>query len=86
MRVENNYIFRYLYILYYIKDGCNLTILSIRTGLSYSLLTEILREFENLGLISISKVGRVKVITLTDKGNDVLQLYNKIYIMLFGNQ
>ncbi len=49
---------------------------------TYSHVVKILQAFEKEGLISFDKQGRLKLLTLTKRGNDVADYIDKLRMML----
>ena len=48
---------------------------------TYSHVVKILQEMENNGLIKFERQGRLKLLTLTKKGQDVAEYMNKIRVL-----
>jgi DNA-binding MarR family transcriptional regulator len=45
---------------------------------TYSHVVKILQEMEKAGIVQFNKQGRLKLLTLTKKGNEIADLINKI--------
>ena len=45
---------------------------------TYSHVVKILQEMQNSGIVNFDKQGRLKLLTLTKKGNEVAELITKI--------
>lgn len=49
---------------------------------TYSHVVKILQEMEKAGLVNFEKIGRLKLLTLTKKGNDVAEKIDSIRLAL----
>lgn len=58
-----------LWMFMLIQDGMTLTELKKESGMHYTYLHEIVKDLEERNFIRSEKIGRNKVLTLTDKGN-----------------
>lgn len=56
--------------------------ISKKIDCTYSHIVKILKEFEKEGLITFNKKGRLKIINLTKKGEDVSRSINAIHKIL----
>jgi predicted transcriptional regulator len=55
------------------------TILSKEVDLTYSHTVKLLDLFKNFGLVDFEKKGRIKVVKLTDVGEDVAKIFDTIF-------
>ncbi|MCB9362015.1 hypothetical protein H6504_01140 [Candidatus Woesearchaeota archaeon] len=49
---------------------------------TYSHVVKILQEMQNAGIINFDKQGRLKLLTLTKKGNEIAELITKVRNLL----
>jgi DNA-binding MarR family transcriptional regulator len=68
----------FIFILFNLKDGDNVTTLSKKIKYTYTQISKSLKYLIKLKLISVEKIGRIKQIILTNKGRKL-----KIVIGLF---
>ncbi|MFO7711456.1 MAG: hypothetical protein R6V53_06830 [Candidatus Woesearchaeota archaeon] len=45
---------------------------------TYSHVVKILQEMQEAGIVNFDKQGRLKLLTLTKKGNEIAELINKV--------
>lgn len=64
-------------ILDAIDDDTNLSVLKIKTGLTYSLISEFISNMAMKGIVSKQRFGRVCRVSLTQEGKDVLNVLKK---------
>ena len=55
------------------------TILSKEVDLTYSHTVKLLDLFKNFGLVDFEKKGRIKVVKLTDVGEDIAKIFDTIF-------
>jgi predicted transcriptional regulator len=55
------------------------TILSKEVDLTYSHTVKLLDQFKNFGLVDFEKKGRIKVVKLTDVGEDIAKVFDTIF-------
>jgi len=55
------------------------TILSKEVDLTYSHTVKLLDQFRNFGLVDFEKKGRIKVVKLTELGDDVAKAFEVAY-------
>jgi len=55
------------------------TILSKEVDLTYSHTVKLLDQFRNFGLVEFEKKGRIKVVKLTELGDDVAKAFEVAY-------
>jgi predicted transcriptional regulator len=58
------------------------TILSKEVDLTYSHTVKLLDQFKNFGLVEFEKKGRIKVVKLTDTGEDIAKVFDTIFAKL----
>lgn len=64
------------------KSGVYASSLAKSIDCTYSHVVKILQEMEKAGLVNFEKQGRLKLLALTKKGNDVAEHLDNIRIML----
>lgn len=64
------------------KGGIYASSLAKTINCTYSHVVKILQEMERAGLVNFEKQGRLKLLTLTKKGNDVADHLDSIRILL----
>ena len=52
------------------------TILSKEVDLTYSHTVKLLDQFKNFDLVEFEKKGRIKIVKLTDTGNDIAKIFD----------
>ena len=60
------------------KDGTYASSLAKKIDCTYSHVVKILQEMERAGLVNFNKQGRLKVLTLTKKGEKVAEYIDNI--------
>jgi predicted transcriptional regulator len=55
------------------------TILSKEVDLTYSHTVKLLDQFRNFGLVDFEKKGRIKVVKLTELGEDIAKVFETAY-------
>lgn len=58
------------------------TLLSKEVDCTYSHCVKILEQFKNLGLVEFEKKGRIKIVKLTDFGQEIASTIDNIYSKL----
>ncbi len=67
-----------LVILKNSKNPIYASSLAKQTDCTYSHVVKVLQQMEKFGLVNFEKQGRLKLLTLTKKGEDVTDFINKI--------
>ena len=68
--------------LYNAKNEVYASSLAKQIDCTYSHVVKILQEMEKAGLITFNKQGRLKLLSLTKKGQDVVEHIDKVRHML----
>lgn len=55
------------------------TILSKEVDLTYSHTVKLLAQFRNFGLVEFEKKGRIKVVKLTELGDDIAKAFEVVF-------
>ncbi|MCK5107589.1 MAG: winged helix DNA-binding protein [Nanoarchaeota archaeon] len=64
------------------KEGTYASSLAKKIDCTYSHVVKILQEMEKAGLVNFNKQGRLKILTLTKKGEKVAELIDQVYLTL----
>lgn len=59
--------------LAYLEEGDHLQTLSYKIRATYSHLNSILKVWMNYNMVTVKKIGKKKIIKLTEKGKDIQQ-------------
>jgi predicted transcriptional regulator len=71
-------------ILIYLKNknSANISEIAAKTNSTYAHSFNLIRDLENLGIVTTKKKGRSKVVTLTEKGRDLAALLEEFIAVL----
>lgn len=70
-------------LLISLRDGPKYaTILSKEVDLTYSHTVKLLDQFKSFGLVEFEKKGRIKIIKLTETGNEISKYFETAYSKL----
>lgn len=61
------------------KEGTYASSLAKKIDCTYSHVVKILQEMEKANLVNFNKQGRLKILTLTKKGEKVAELIDQVY-------
>lgn len=72
----------FLFLLENTSEPKSISYITKKTNLQFSHAHKIIRKMESEQLISLEKIGRIQLISLTKKGTELAQKISKIYEIL----